>query len=262
ASLPVEGADSVTLLDSTSIMEIDHVPSRLAIVGGGPIGLEFGQMFRRFGSEVTIIDRSPRIASQEDEAISAALMEIFQEDGIEILTGASVEEVNSPADGGIDITVGENGQSHTVSADVVLAAIGRTPNSDRLHLDAAGIATDDAGYITVNDRLETSQPGIYAIGDINGGPAFTHVSYDDFRILAPNLLEDAGKSRAGRPVAYTMFTDPQLGRIGLTEQQARDRGKEIHVFEMPMSSVARAIETDETRGLMRAVVDRESERIL
>ncbi|CAN5777806.1 mercuric reductase [soil metagenome] len=252
---------AVDPLDSTSIMELDAVPDRLLIIGGGPIGLEFGQMFSRFGSKVTIIERGSRLLSREDADISEALADILIENGIDIRFDAEVTRFEI-ANGTKLAHVAGGDDAAPIEFDKVLVAAGRVPNSDALNLDAAGVKTDDRGYIPVDDQLRTNVDGIYALGDINGGPALTHLSYDDFRILQDNLVQGADRSTAGRLVPYTIFTDPQLGRIGMTEAEARDAGHDVLAFRMPMSSVARALEVDETRGLMKAVVDRSTGRIL
>ncbi len=258
---PVEGLEDTPALDSTSIMELDTLPEHLLIVGGGYIGLEFGQMFRRFGSQVTIVQRGSQLMGHEDPDIAQAVLDLLREDGIDILLETDVIRAN-PADGGVRITVRGNDGERSLTGSHLLIATGRTPNSDRLHLDEAGVETDKRGYITVDERLATNVEGIYATGDINGGPAFTHISYDDFRILRTNLLEDGNATTKDRMVPYVAYIDPQLGRIGLTEQAARDKGLDIRVATMPMSRVARAIQVDETRGLMKAIVDAENDRIL
>lgn len=258
----IEGIDDVNPLTSTTVMEIDAAPRHLLILGGGAIGVEFAQMFRRFGSEVTIIQHGERILPHEDADIAGAMAEIFAEDGIEILTGSETTRAEHSPDGEITLSIDSAGGPRQVTGDALLVAAGRVPNSDRLNLDRTGLATDEQGYIPVNDRLETKAPGIYAIGDINGGPAFTHISFDDFRILRQNLLDGGNASRAGRPLPYTTFADPQLGRIGLSESQAREQGHEITVFKMPAANIARATEVGETRGLLKAVVDSRTDRIL
>lgn len=256
----IPGLAEARPLDSTSIMELDLVPERLLVVGGGAIGLEFGQMFRRFGSDVTILERSSRLLAGEDEDVGEAVAEILQDDGIRIIFDAELREIRT--DDGKHAHIAAGGKPMQVGFDEILIAAGRVPNSDGLNLDAVGIETDGRGFIRVDDSLETNVRGVYALGDINGGPAFTHVSYDDFRILRDNLLEGAGKSRAGRILPYTIFIDPQLGRIGMTEDQARKEGRDVQVFKMPMAHVARALEVDETRGFMKAVVDRSTGKIL
>jgi len=251
---PVPGLDVLATLDSTSIQELAELPEHLVIIGGGYIGIEFGQMFRRFGSQVSIIQRGSRILAQEDPEISDEVAKILREDGIEILTNTEARRAQSGPDGKIKLTIATSGQEHDVVASHVLKAAGRAPETEALNLAAAGVETTQRGAIKVNGRLETTAPNIYAMGDVTGGPAFTHISYDDFRILRTNLIEGGNAEVDDRPVPYTVFTDPQLGRVGLTEAQAREKGLNVRVAKMPMSSVARALEVDEPRGLMKVVV--------
>jgi len=262
ASRPkLDGLDSVPALDNISIMELDRAPEHLLVLGGGYIGLEFGQLFRRFGSRVTVIQSGAQLLAREDPDIAEAVAKILQQDGIEILLDARATHVGQ-ADGEIRLEVQQRGRAAILVGSHLLVATGRVPNSDTLNLDAAGIQTDARGFITVNDRLETTASSIYALGDIKGGPAFTHISYDDFRIVRANLLEKGSASTKDRQVPYTVFIDPQLGRVGLTEGDARTQGRNIRVAKLPMSSVARALEVDETRGFMKAIVDAESKQIL
>lgn len=258
----IPGLDSVPTLDSTSIMELGEVPSHLLVLGAGYVGLEFSQMFRRFGSQVTLIERGPRLAAREDPDVAEEIAKILQEDGIEILFNTQVERVEPASQGQIRLNLKTASGGQTLDGSHLLLATGRVPNSDRLNLAAAGITSDDQGRVQVNARLETNVPGVYALGDVKPGPAFTHISYDDFRIVRTNLLERGNASIEGRLVPYTVFTDPQLGRVGLTETEARALGKHIRVARMPMAWVARAAETDETRGLLKAVVDADNDQIL
>jgi pyruvate/2-oxoglutarate dehydrogenase complex dihydrolipoamide dehydrogenase (E3) component len=260
--LPLEGLEDVPALNSTSIMELDVVPEHLLILGGGYIGMEFGQLFRRLGSRVTIVEHGPRLLGREDADIVDAIAAIMREDGVEVLLNTAAQRVAHAADGMIQLTVTTPEGERVLAGSHLLLATGRVPNSDALNLPAAGVQTDKRGNIVVNDRLETNVPGIYALGDVNGGPAFTHISYDDFRIIRANLIEGGNASRAGRMVPYTVFTDPQLGRVGLGEDAARAQGRKIRVAKMPMSYVARALEVDESRGLMKAIVDAETDQIL
>jgi pyruvate/2-oxoglutarate dehydrogenase complex dihydrolipoamide dehydrogenase (E3) component len=257
----IDGLKDVAFLDSTSIMELDSVPEHLIVLGGGYVGLEFGQIFRRFGSRVTMVQSRPQLLNGEDADVAAAVTEILRQDGVEVLLNARATAV-AKVGAQIRATVRIGEESRLLEGSHLLVATGRTPNADSLNLAAAGVATDKRGYIPVNSKLETNVAGIYALGDINGGPAFTHISYDDFRILSTNLIEKGNASTEGRLVPYVLYTDPQLGRVGLTEEQARARNKKVRVAKMPMSSVARARETDETRGFMKVVVDAESEQIL
>jgi pyruvate/2-oxoglutarate dehydrogenase complex dihydrolipoamide dehydrogenase (E3) component len=258
----VPGLGGPRVLDPTSIMELDVVPSHLLVLGGGYIGLEFAQMFRRFGSAVTIVHRGAHLLSREDDDIADAMRDILETDGITVALNTTARRAESRGDGFRVELEGPEG-ARMVEASHVLVAIGRVPNTEALSLDSAGVRTDRRGFITVNDRLETSAAGVWALGDITGGPAFTHTSYDDFRILRNTLLGgEAARSLSRDLLPYTVFTDPQLGRIGLTERDARARGGDVRVAKMPMSYVARALELDETRGFMKAVVDGETGRIL
>ncbi|HVO58452.1 MAG TPA: mercuric reductase [Dongiaceae bacterium] len=257
----LDGLAAIPYLTSTSIMELDAVPEHLIILGGGYVGLEFGQMFRRFGSRVSIVQSGEQLLGREDVDVAEAVLQILREDGIDVLLNAKATGVAESATG-IDLTVEQSGKTVKLSGSHLLLATGRSPNADSVDAAAAGLQLDKHGYIRVNDKLETNVPGVYALGDINGGPAFTHISYDDFRIIRSNLLEGGNASIANRLVPYTVFIDPQLGRVGLTEAEARASGRKIRVAKMPMSWVARALETDETRGLMKVIVDAESKQIL
>ena len=258
---PLEGIDSVNYLDSTSIMELDSVPEHLIVVGGGYVGLEFGQMFRRFGSDVTVVENGPSLCGREDPDVCDELSKILAEDGIEVHTSSESTRVEEK-DGSIRLTFTKSGEERTLKGSHMLVAAGRSPNSERLNLQAAGVETDDHGFISVNDRLETGVNGIYAIGDVIGRPFFTHISYDHYRVLRANLLEGGDASKAGRMVPYTVFTDPQLGRVGVNEKEARAAGLEYKVAKMPMSRVARALEVDEARGFMKALIDPDTKQIL
>ncbi|MDP9315524.1 MAG: mercuric reductase, partial [Chloroflexota bacterium] len=262
ATPPIPGLDQITTLDSTTIMELDELPHHLLILGGGYVGLEFAQMFRRFGSDVTIVQRGEQVLSREDGDVADEVAKILREDGIQVLLNTEARRVEHGADGTIRLTVHTPEGDDMLSGSHVLVAAGRTPNTDVLKPQAAGIASDDRGHIVVNERLETNVPGVYALGDVNGGPAFTHIAYDDFRIIRTNLLEGGAATTEGRLVPYTVFIDPQLGRVGLTEHDARQHGRNIRVAKLPMSSVARAIEMDETRGFMKAIVDAQTDQIL
>ncbi|MGQ0733933.1 MAG: mercuric reductase [Acidobacteriota bacterium] len=259
---PVPGLDLVDALDNESVMELGEVPEHLIVIGGGFVGLEFAQMFRRFGSRVTVLEKQPHCLPREDEDVAEAIRTLLGEDGIDILCGSQVERAERRADGQLAVTATRRDGERTITGSHVLVAAGRVPNSDTLDPAKAGLALDERGYIRVNDRLETNVPGIFVLGDVNGGPPFTHVSYDDFRILKTNILDGGQATTRGRIVPYTLFIDPQLGRVGLTERQARDQGYDVGVARLPMGRVARAIETDETRGEMKAVVDSKTGRIL
>ena len=257
----IAGLDSVKALDSTSIMELQELPEHLLVLGGGYVGLEFGQMFRRFGSAVTVVQHGKQLLDREDPDVAAEVCKLLQADGIEILLETEAVGVHASASGvGLELR-GPAGE-RTVTGSHLLLAAGRVPNSEQLNLAAAGVNVDARGFIPVDDRLQTNVAGIYALGDVNGGPAFTHISYDDYRIIRNNLLRGGQSSTKDRLVPYTVYIDPQLGRIGLTEQEARAQGRAIRVAKIPMAWVARAVETAESRGFIKAVVDAETRQIL
>jgi pyruvate/2-oxoglutarate dehydrogenase complex dihydrolipoamide dehydrogenase (E3) component len=263
---PISGLDDVDYLTSTSIMELTEVPEHLVVLGGGYTGLEFAQAYRRFGSRVTVVERGSQLLEHEDEDIAAAVADILRDEEIEVLLNAEAASVERAREG---VLVNWRASGAADGDDVcevrgshLLVASGRRPNTDDLGLDAAAVSTDDRGYIDASERLETSEPGTYVIGDVKGGPAFTHISYDDFRILRTNLLEGGSATTTGRIVPYTVFIDPQLGAVGITEREARASGRNIRVAKLPMSHVARALEVDETRGFMKAIVDADTRRIL
>lgn len=260
--LDIDNPDNVTIHDSTSIMELDDVPGHLVVIGGGPIGLEFAQLFRRLGAKVTILHRSDQLVSREDPDIAGAVLEVLEQDGIEVDLNAEPVGI-ARAGGAIEVQVQrKGGDTYTIQGTHILAAAGRVPNTDSLDAGKTGLELDKRGYIRTNDRLETDVPGIYAIGDIRPGPKFTHISYDDYRVLKTNLIDGGDRSIADRLVSSVTYIDPQLAQIGLTERQARDQGVPYKLATMPMSSVARALETGETRGVMKALVDPESGKIL
>jgi pyruvate/2-oxoglutarate dehydrogenase complex dihydrolipoamide dehydrogenase (E3) component len=262
ASRPrLDGLDGVQSLDNESIMELGAVPEHLLILGGGYIGLEFGQLFRRFGSRVTIVQPGGQLLTREDRDVAEEVAKILRQDGVEVALNTKATRVEQVGER-IRMQLESSGRSTVLEGSHLLVATGRVPNSDSLNLVAAGVRSDDRGFIQVNERLETNVEGIYALGDIKGGPAFTHISYDDFRILRANLLEGKPASTRDRQVPYCVFIDPQLGRIGMTESEARAQGRKIRVAKLPMTSVARALEVDETRGFMKALVDAETNQIL
>jgi pyruvate/2-oxoglutarate dehydrogenase complex dihydrolipoamide dehydrogenase (E3) component len=261
-SIPsIPGLDSVPYLTSTSIMELDAVPERLVVLGGGYVAVEFAQMFRRFGSAVTMVQRGERLLTREDDDVSAAAAAVLEEDGIDLVLGAGVRSVSAVA-GGVRLELMTASGGQAVVGSHLLVATGRAPNTEALNLAAAGLKTDDRGFLPVNEHLETVVEGIYALGDVKGGPAFTHISYDDFRVIRSNLLEGGDAGIGERLVPYVIYMDPQLARCGLTEGEARARGYDVRAAAMPMSHVGRALEIDEARGLIKAVVDAQSDRIL
>jgi pyruvate/2-oxoglutarate dehydrogenase complex dihydrolipoamide dehydrogenase (E3) component len=260
ATPPIEGLGSVGALDSTSIMDLNSLPEHLVVLGGGYIGLEFSQMFRRYGARVTIVSRDDRLITREDPDVSAEVERILAEDGIAIMKNAKVARVARGSD--VRVQLDTPAGAREVTGSHLLLALGRTPNTENLNLAAAQLSVDERGYIPVNDRLETSVPGIYAIGDVKGGPAFTHISYDDYRILRENWLAGGNATIAGRYVPNTMFIDPQLATVGLNETEATKRSVKHRVAKLAMTGVARALEVNEPRGFMKALVDPDSKQIL
>ncbi|GAA3965634.1 mercuric reductase [Pedobacter ginsengiterrae] len=258
----IEGLNETDFLTSTSILDLETVPEHLLVIGGNYIGLEFGQMFSRFGSKVTILEKSASILSREDKDVSAALTEILEDEKIEVITNAQVDKISSTKKDEITATVKSGKIKKNIKASHILVAVGRVPQTETLGLELSGVKTDEKGYIVVNHKLETNVKGIYALGDVKGGPAFTHIAYNDYTIVFRNLIEGTNYSTADRPIPYCMFTDPQLGRIGITEAEAKEKKLNYKVAVLPMSSVARGIETGETRGLMKAIVDVKSRKIL
>ena len=262
ASIPaLPGLDHVPFLTNSSMMHLDAVPAHLAIVGGSYVGLEFAQMFRRFGSDVTVIEMAPRLVQREDDDVSTAIHDILVREGIAVRVNARCISV-SPGNAGVAVQVDCADGSPTIEASHLLLAVGRRPNTDDLGLDAAGVARDDHGYIVVDDRLQTSVPGIWALGDCNGKGAFTHTAYNDFEVVASNLLDGATRRVSDRVPAYALYIDPPLGRAGLTEAEARQRGHAVLVGTRAMARVGRAFEKGETNGLMKIVVDADSREIL
>lgn len=262
AAIPaIAGLTETGYLTSTSLMELPQIPEHLLIIGGGYIGLEFGQMYKRFGSKVTILEYSQRFLSREDEDVADEVMKFLQAEEITIVTNVQVQRVHKNGDNIVANVVVNEGEKEILCTHILVSA-GRTPNTDLLNLEAAGISTDERGYIITNDKLETTAKDIYAIGDVKGGPEFTHIAYNDYIIIYNNLIEGKEENIKDRLVPYTMFTDPQLGRVGITEQEGLKKGLNIKVAKLPMAHVARAIETGDTRGIMKAVVDAESGAIL
>jgi pyruvate/2-oxoglutarate dehydrogenase complex dihydrolipoamide dehydrogenase (E3) component len=257
----IEGLDQVPYLTNASLMEVKEVPKHLLVLGGGYIGLEFGQMFRRFGSEVTIVQSAARILSNEDEDVTAELQKCLEGEGVSFLLNAHATKA-AFANGEIKLTVGSDGREQTLKGSHLLVAAGRAPQTKDLQLAKAGIQVNEKGFVIVNERLETTAKDIWALGDVTGGPAFTHISYNDYQIVYGNLYENQKLSTKTRIVPYAVFTDPALGRVGLTEKQARAQGHKLKIGKIPMSRVARALERGETGGLMKLVVDAENDRVL
>lgn len=258
---PIPGLDTVPYLTNESLMQLTAVPEHLLVLGAGYIGLEFGQMFCRFGSRVTILHHGPQIVSREDSEIAAELQKALEAEGMQFVmnTRTSRAQVHG---GSVTLSCEEDSGTSSITASHLLIATGRTPNTDDLGLDKAGIATNKDGSIKVNGRLETNVPGVWALGDCKGGPAFTHISYNDFQIVYANLVEGKNLTAGNRLVPYCVFTDPQLGGVGMTEKEARAKGLKLKIGKCPLTHVARAIERGETAGLMKLVVDASNDRIL
>jgi pyruvate/2-oxoglutarate dehydrogenase complex dihydrolipoamide dehydrogenase (E3) component len=255
------GIDQVPYLTNSSMMTVDFLPQHLIVIGGSYVGLEFGQMYRRFGSDVTIVEMAPRLVRHEDEDVSAAIRDIVEREGVNVRSGAECVSLAKRGDqiiAKVDCTDG----APEVAGSHLLLAVGRRPNTDDLGLDKAGVACDERGYIVVDDQLQTNVPGIWALGDCNGKGAFTHTAYNDFEIVAANLLDHDARRISDRIIAYALYTDPPLGRVGMTLAEARASGRRVLVGERPMTRVARALEKGETQGFMRILVDADTKEIL
>jgi pyruvate/2-oxoglutarate dehydrogenase complex dihydrolipoamide dehydrogenase (E3) component len=258
---PLKGFDQVPYLTNSTMMEVDYLPEHLIVVGGSYIGLEFGQMYRRFGSEVTIVEKGPRLIGREDDDVSQGVLDILRNDGVKAETGAECMKIEKRG-GRIAVQLDCAGGAREVVGSHLLVAVGRVPNTDDLGLDRAGVKTDPRGYIVVDDQLRTSVPGIWAIGDCNGRGAFTHTSYNDYEIVADNLLNGDSRSVTDRITAYGLFIDPPLGRAGMTEAEIRRSGRRALVGKRPMTRVGRAVEKGETQGFMKIAVDAGNKQIL
>ncbi|HEY7543709.1 MAG TPA: FAD-containing oxidoreductase, partial [Blastocatellia bacterium] len=258
---PMPGLDQVSYLDNSSMMEVDFLPPHLIVVGGSYIGLEFGQMYRRFGSRVTVIEKGSRLINREDEDVSDAIKEIIEKEGIEVRLNAECMAVEKRGDGvavKLDCASGDK----EIAGSHLLLAVGRTPNTQDLGLDRAGIETDSRGYIKVDDELRTNVEGVWALGDCNGRGAFTHTSYNDYEIVAANLLHNDPRRVTDRITAYALYIDPPLGRCGMNEREARKSGRRALMGKMMMSRVGRAVEKGETDGFMKIIIDSETKQIL
>lgn len=257
----IKGIHDIQYLTSTTILGLKELPRHLLIIGSGYIGLEFGQMFRRFGSRITILEPSERVLSHEDEDIANEISKILSEENIEIMTKTKAVSVVEK-DGELTVSIENSGKNTTIVCSHILIAAGRKPQTEELNLALSHIESDEHGHINVSNTLETSQPGIFALGDVKGGPAFTHVSYDDYRILSKNILEKGTETISNRLIPYCMFIDPQLGRVGITEQEAKKHGLDVRIATLKNNSVARSIETGDERGMLKAVVDAKTGMIL
>jgi pyruvate/2-oxoglutarate dehydrogenase complex dihydrolipoamide dehydrogenase (E3) component len=257
----IPGLDQIKYLDNSSIMDLDIVPPHLVIIGGSYIGLEFAQIYRRFGSQVTVIEMAPGLIAREDEDVSAAVADILRREGIDVRLGAECITV-AKRDGKISVGLDcEMGVPEVIGTHLLLA-VGRRPNTDDLGVEKAGIAVDKRGFILVDDQLQTNVSGIWALGDCNGKGAFTHTSYNDFEIVAANLLDKDHRRVSDRILAYNLYTDPPLGRVGMTETEARKSGRRVLIATMPMENVSRAYEKGETQGFMKILADQDSKEIL
>jgi pyruvate/2-oxoglutarate dehydrogenase complex dihydrolipoamide dehydrogenase (E3) component len=257
----LEGINSVPYLTNESILKQNVLPETLIVLGGGYVGLEFAQMFRRFGSEVIVVQRKAQILPSEDEEVAAGLQKALEAEGIRFHLNARATKVQGTA-GNLTLTLETGGEASVVTGSHLLVAVGRSPQTKDLQLERTGVETDAKGYIQVNERLETTAPDIWAMGDVTGHPAFTHFSYNDFQIIYANVYENGKLSTRTRILQYAVFTDPALGRVGVTEREARAQGKKIKVGKIEMARVARAVERGETAGLMKIVVDAESDKVL
>ncbi len=257
----IPGLEEIDYLTNASIMELREIPEHLLILGAGYVGLEFAQMFRRFGSAVTVIDLGDQILPHEDSDVSDAMRKILEAEEISFVLSARAKRV-ARSEGQVTLDLEAGGRENAVRGSHLLVAVGRRPNTDDLGIEKAGIEIDSHGYIRVNERLETSVPGIWALGDVKGGPAFTHISYNDYQVVFGNLVQHKNLSIKDRLVPYAVFTDPELGRIGMTEKEARASERRLKIGKIPMEWVARAIERDETGGLMKIIVDAENDKIL
>ncbi|MGI4759811.1 MAG: mercuric reductase [Janthinobacterium lividum] len=250
----IPGLAAANYLTTTSLLDIQEVPEHLIILGGGYIGLEFGQMFRRFGSRVTIIETGHQLLEREDDDVCECLQKVFVDEGIDLVFSAKTRHVSRNAAGELTITLDTPHGERRLHGSHLLVATGRRPNSDSLNLEAAGVKTDEKGYIQVNSKLQTAARHIYALGDVHGGPQFTHISYDDFRVVRDNLLHKGRRSAKQRPLPYCVFTDPQLGRIGLNEQQAKEANVDYRVSKLPVRKIGRAEQTGQQTGFWKVLV--------
>ncbi|MDX1994951.1 MAG: mercuric reductase [bacterium] len=261
---PIEGIETVNYLDSEKLLRLETLPKHLIILGGSYIGLEMGQAFRRLGSEVTIIETAECLIHREDDDIKDVVHRVFADEGITVHTSSKLYKVEPAEDGGIRAYVRDDadGREHVVTGTHWLLAIGRVPNTDKLNLASVGVEVNERGFVTVNEMLETTAPGIYALGDINGKGAFTHTSYHDYEIVRDNLLHGRNRKWTDRTTAYGLFIDPPLGRVGMSEKEARESGRKVLMAVKPMEKIGRAVEQAETAGLIKVLVDAETEQFL
>ncbi len=258
----IEGLDTVDWLDSTAALDLKELPEHMVIIGGGYIGVEFSQIFRRLGSQVTLIEEDDTLLAKEDKDVSEEMAKILEKDEVKIILGAKVDKVGSTKGKPIEVSLTIDGKPQTVRGSHLLVAVGVAPNVEALNLDKTKIKTDKRDQIKVDDYLETAQPGVFAVGDVKGGPQFTHISYDDYRIVKERLLEGKKRSYQDRMVPYAVFTEPQLGRVGLSVGQAQEKKIKVKVAKLPMSKVSRANETGHPEGFMKVVIDADTDQIL
>jgi pyruvate/2-oxoglutarate dehydrogenase complex dihydrolipoamide dehydrogenase (E3) component len=258
---PIPGLDQVSYLTNSSMMDVDFLPPHLIVLGGSYVGLEFAQMYRRFGSDVTVIELAPHLIAREDEDVSRAVAEILKDEKIDVRVNSKVVAVGKHGNE-IAVTIESGGAKSQIIGSHLLLAIGRRPNTDDLGLDQAGVATNSRGYIDVDEELRTNVPGIWALGDCNGKGAFTHTSWNDYEIVAANLLDNDTRRVSDRITAYALYTDPPLGRAGMTETEVRKTGRPALIATMPMEDVSRAFEKGETKGFMKILIDEETKQIL
>jgi pyruvate/2-oxoglutarate dehydrogenase complex dihydrolipoamide dehydrogenase (E3) component len=257
----IPGLAEAQPLTHIEALELDQIPGHLIVIGGGYVGMELSQGMRRFGSKVTVIDRNDRLLHKEDDDVTEALANLFRDEGIETVLSARVRQISRKTGDSVTLVVEQNGRERTVAGTHLLVAAGRRPNTENIGLELAGVELSDYGYIKVNERLETTAPGVWAIGEVAGSPQFTHVSVDDFRVVRDNLT-GGNHVTTGRLIPYTLFTDPELARVGLTEKEAKARGIPYRLFKIPMERVLRARTLSETRGFLKALVEVNGDRIL
>jgi pyruvate/2-oxoglutarate dehydrogenase complex dihydrolipoamide dehydrogenase (E3) component len=258
---PIPGLREAQPLTHVEALELDEIPGHLIVIGGGYVGLEFAQAIRRFGSPVTVIERNTRLVHREDEDVTGAINRLFKDEGIEVVLNTKIKQVSGKSGQSVSLTVEQDGIEKTLTGTHILVAAGRTPNADGIGLELAGVELTDRGYVKVNERLQTTAPGVWAVGDVAGSPHFTHISVDDFRVVVSNL-NGGNRVTTGRQVPFCLFTDPEFARIGLSEREAKERGIAYRLFKMPMEAILRAQTMSETRGFLKALVESDGDRIL